>query len=150
MKKVAFLFLIFLTSCGGSSSSSFNTKKFAGRYKVDISPVLSQEEAKADKFSYFIVSMLALGADMDLLFYEKGDGMLKCNFSLISLLAPEVNQPYPFRWCITNDSLFNFYNDSLQKMEPAFILRKTSGTYDFITACDIDSHEPIFMMTRQN
>lgn len=152
MKKVIgiFLFFIFLSSCGGSSSSSFNTKKFAGRYKVDVSPILSLDEAKTDKFGYFILSMFAMGAEMDLLFYEKGDGMLKCNFSLISLLAPKVNQPYPFQWCITKDSLLNFYNDSLQKMEPSFILRKTSGTYDFITACDIDSHEPLFMMTRQN
>ena len=153
MRKYIFVFLFsfLLVSCGSSNSSSFNSKKFAGRYKIDLcSPAPQFQNAYEEVFANMLVSMLTVGTDVDILFYEKGDGMLKCKLPIISLFAPKINEPMPFRWCITKDSVLNFINDSTGAKEPIYILRKVNGTYDFVNACDCESHEPIFLLTRQN
>ncbi len=131
MKKILFLIITAsLFSCDGGFKNengiSFNSDALKGKYKLDISEIVSEAMTRTE--SHIVKTIGALGANSisaEINFYGNGKGVAHADFGWMGLLMGEKNITNEFEYFLKDDSILVFQNKELT-------VRKFSDSFDFI------------------
>lgn len=144
MKNLPILLLSFLVlSCNlMPDSTTFNSSKLNGKYKVDLSPItnsIKEEEDSDDGAEQLAkgLAMLAISSiDMKVTFYENNKGILEVGGGFIDFANAFSNKSIekiqPFVYKVDGDNTLFVKKEGDDEFEELATIRTYSDTYDYI------------------
>lgn len=132
MRRIALLVIIAFLLLSCNNSRTVNSKDLAGRYSVDLVGTINDAtDSVDDEFAKSFINMLALGIDIDIVFYDNNKGILEFKGWAMDFLRSleDIPQVIPFDYKIKNDSILQFINN---EEESDCIVRKLADNYDYL------------------
>lgn len=132
MRRIALLVIIAFLLLSCNNSRTVNSKDLAGRYSVDlVGTINNATDSVDDEFAKSFINMLALGIDIDIVFYDNNKGILEFKGWTMDFLRSleDIPQVIPFDYKIKNDSILQFINN---EEESDCIVRKLADNYDYL------------------
>ncbi|MBR5434859.1 MAG: hypothetical protein IK117_10540 [Bacteroidales bacterium] len=148
MKKILIPFAcaVLFCACTGSRSS-FNSKEFAGKYKMEIAPEALNSSSEANALGAMLGNMLM--DDMQVVFYENGDGLLELG-PILKYVMTKDGGDGTFTYKIQRDSIIEVkMKGGKSNVEGAHILRKVGDAYDYIKVINPKTNELEMTLIRQ-
>lgn len=132
MRRIALLVIVAFLLLSCNNSRTVNSKDLAGRYSVDLVGTINDAtDSVDDEFAKSFINMLALGIDIDIVFYDNNKGILEFKGWAMDFLRSleDIPQVIPFDYKIKNDSILQFINN---EEESDCIVRKLADNYDYL------------------
>ena len=135
-------------------NTTFDQQEFAGKYKVDMSSIISDVKNDTSKIENGFLRTLAVGAvstvSMEINFYPDGKGFYTTDFGVFGLLVDEKIEQKEFTYEIKNDSVLymNNYKDGIVSALDTAYLKKVGGRYDIVEVRK-KGKERLFRLIRQ-
>lgn len=131
-----------LSAC--NSNRTINSGDLAGRYKIDFSKSVKQQKANDDDISRIIASLITMGVDINVCFYDNNKGVFEVSGWAPNLIdaigghSDNISGQYIFEYRIKNDSILQIKFADEDKWNPnsGFIIRKPTGTFDYLQIVD--------------
>lgn len=131
-----------LSAC--NSNRTINSGDLAGRYKIDFSKSVKQQKANDDDISRIIASLITMGVDVNVCFYDNNKGVFEVSgwapnlFDAIGGHSDNISGQHIFEYRIKNDSILQIKFADKDKWISGFIIRKPTGTFDYLQIVDND------------
>ncbi len=138
--------MVLFAACNGSKTS-FNSKDFAGKYKMEIAPDALDSKEEANALGLWLGNLLM--DDIQVVFYENGDGYLELGPVFKYMLTKEGGDG-TFTYTIQQDSLLNVkMKGNAANVSGTHILRKVGDAYDYIKVINPKTNELEMTLVRQ-
>ena len=132
-----------MCSCGTlGGGNSFDSDKLVGKYKVDISPLVSEVMEHGEKQSGFdalasSLAGLALSSiDMTMSFYKNNKGLIVVDGKMIDVTNAfsdeKIDKINEFTYKVENDSILYFKNKNQSEYRKWCVIRSYSENYDYL------------------
>ena len=141
MKKYLIIFVCALFAIGCNSNSSFNNKKLAGEYSLQIA-MPDDDQSELGQMGSALTGLLS--NQFSITFYENGEGYIYGG-TLDSLFSNSM--PFYFKYTISQDSILNFHNSNDSVVQ--HIMRKVGDSYDYIKMINPKTKEVEITLVRQ-
>ena len=142
MKKYLIIFVCLSFMMGCNSKSSFNNKKLAGKYSIEIA-LPDEDKSELGDMGTALAGLFL--NQISISFYENGDGFIDAG-AFTSLLLSKSDSG-EFKYSISQDSILNFYNNNDSIVQ--HILRNVGDSYDYIKLINPETKEVEFTLVRQ-
>lgn len=125
-----------LSAC--NSNRTINSGDLAGRYKIDFSKSVKQQKANDDDISRIIASLITMGVDVNVCFYDNNKGVFEVSGWALNLIdafshSDNISGQHIFEYRIKNDSILQIkFADEDKLWNPGVIIRKPTGTFDYL------------------
>lgn len=141
MKKYFIIFVCALLTIGCNSNSSFNNKKLAGKYSLQVN-MSDDDQSELGEMGTALAGLFL--NQISITFYENGEGFIDGG-ALTSLLSD--SNTGEFKYTISQDSILNFHNSNDSVVQ--HILRKVGDSYDYIKMINPQTKEVEITLVRQ-
>ena len=133
--------ILFVCSCNFFQPTNvFNSKKLRGKYKVDVSPIVSITAEKARKENDFFLGLVALAltsVEIEMSFFGNNKGFIHIGgrvINLINAFGDHQIKNTEFEYQIKNDSILYMKLDLAESKEfkKWAVVRDYSDSYDHV------------------
>lgn len=141
MKKVIALFLILSCVSCNIGTDTFDTNKLNGKYKVDLSSLISQamegeEDDDAARFGKGIAALMFSSLSFEVGFYEDNRGVFYFDGGVLGFLAAFSDKPikkiHGFNYKIEDDSVLFLKGEDDDEYEEVGTIKSFTPDYDYI------------------
>lgn len=140
---LSLLLLISFIRCSSNKNSEvFDSDELKGKYKVDLTPILSKAKADSEvkneweQLGQNIAMMAFSSIDIEMNFYDNNKGVFHIDGGLVNFVSAFSDDPmqktHQFDYKVENDSILYMKNSDGQDFNKWAIIRKFSSNYDYI------------------
>lgn len=153
------MFLFIFASCNDlSNPNSFNSKKLEGKYKIDVSSIMSEVTNKsfedddwASNLGRGLARLMASTVKFEIVFYENNEGLFDLDAGAFNLFADlsDLKNTAKFSYKIEEDSVMYIkYKEDVQYKKVA-IIKKLGDSYDYLSLQPINSQKRVTLFLRK-